>query len=211
MKPYYQDDLVTLYHGDCKKIIPHIPPVDLILTDPPYGITWNGRKDQEPGVEQYRNIPEEENFESLAAVMAMMKHTKNAAIFGLQKTPSLIPYRGAWVLWDKRGQRERGSTWGSPIEQIWVSKSLKADKIYEIRHSMRLNANGGERVHPKERPIELSERIIKDIFPEVEVVFDPFAGSGTTLLAAKMLGKKAIGIEIEECYCNVTASRLSRE
>lgn len=100
---------------------------------------------------------------------------------------------------------------GSAFELAWTSRKSGFDQMFRVLHGGVVNKNGGKRIHPTEKPITLMLQIIEKIYPDVGVVLDPFSGSGTTLRAAKDLRKKAIGIEIEERYCELTANRLRQE
>lgn len=99
---------------------------------------------------------------------------------------------------------------GASFELAWTNCTSGFGKMYRIMHGGVVNANGGARLHPTEKPIELMRRIILDYGP-AQRILDPFMGSGTTLRAAKDLERCAIGIEIEERYCEVAAKRLEQE
>ena len=100
---------------------------------------------------------------------------------------------------------------GIAFELAWTSRTHGFDKMFRVLHGGVVNANDGKRVHPTEKPISLLREIIATIFDEARIILDPFMGSGTTLRAAKDLGRKAIGIEIEERYCEMAAKRMAQE
>ena len=201
MKPYYEDDAVTIYHGDCREILPTLPPVDLVLTDPPYGIlaetgsaatrrssgnTTNGHMDWDiaPTATEMNSI--------LSAGM-------DAAIWGgchLELPPTY-----GYLVWDKQID---GLNFGE-VEFCWTTGKF-APRIHRERA---VNIDNGTKKHPTQKPISLM-RWTATFFPDAQTILDPFMGSGTTLRAAKDLGRKAIGIEIEERYCEIAAKRMSQ-
>ena len=112
-------------------------------------------------------------------------------------------------MWDKRkADGSSDKVFGWPFELAWCSKD-RFGKIYRIQHGGYLNADGKmRRKHPTQKPVKLMKALLLD-FPTSKSILDPFMGSGTTLLAAKQLGRKCIGIEIEEKYCEIAAKRLN--
>lgn len=214
MKPYYQDDYVTLYHGDCRDILPHLKPVDLVLTDPPYGIGYvpGGNK---PGATKYNVIANDQNTKIVEELFKYYNAISSWCVFGANNFPHLLPHRGRWICWDKRCSEKADRMLGSPFELAWSNRKSGYDRMYRILHGGVVNANGvngkGPRFHPTEKPILLMQRIIEQDYQKAQIILDPFAGSGTTLIAAKRLGRKAIGIELEEKYCEIVVKRLRQE
>jgi DNA modification methylase len=97
---------------------------------------------------------------------------------------------------------------GSPFELAWSNQTTGFDRIYRVMHGGVVNSDGGNRVHPTQKPIKLMESILIDYSVAGELIVDPFLGSGTVAIAAKRLGRKAIGIEISEKYCALAVDRL---
>jgi len=205
MKPYYQDSAVTIYHGDCREILPTLPKVDLVLTDPPYGIghLWVGgfkssgwaksAKSKDVRNEWDKTIPAPEVFE------AILKAAPLVCIWGGNYFP-LPPSRG-WLVWEKP---ERNFTLAE-AELAWTNK----DMVIRVWNGPRGEAG---RVHPTQKPEALMRWCVDKMkTPESATILDPFMGSGTTLRAAKDLGRKAIGIELEEKYCEIAAKRMAQE
>ena len=199
MTPYYQDDLVTIYHGDCREWMPE---ADLLLTDPPYGIGRDGQTATtggHGGRKGYDHLGWDKQRPERATFDAMRAATSEQVIWGGNYFADMLPPTGGWLVWDK-GQRINQSDG----ELAWTSRQ-GALRIF-IRNRVALMQDGA--VHPTQKPLSLM-RWVLSMFPGS--VLDPFAGSGSTLVAAKDLGRRAIGIEIEERYCEIAAQRCSQE
>jgi len=204
VKPYYEHAGITIYHGDCfsdknreirvSRIWETVRPFSLLLTDPPYGIDLKRADivgDQHPF-----------NSGHLSC--------RPAIIWGANNFSTQLPF-GGWLCWDKRCSVEADRMYGSAFELAWCSEETKF-KMFRCLHGGVVNADGAneKRFHPTQKPLALMKWCI-GLFPDAETIFDPYMGSGTTLLAAKDLGRRAIGIEIEEKYCEIAAKRLSQE
>ena len=213
--PYYERNGITIFHGDCRDILPHLPPVDLVLTDPPYGIgvdTDNSRFTCGPagniakrgnGVGSANGAPvigDDQPFDP-SFLTTVGEHQ---IIWGWHNFPDKLP-RGACLIWLKRYDEAFG-TFLSDAETAWMSKG---HGVYCCR-DLSNNAIANERVHPTQKPVSLM-RWCLNFFPDADLILDPFMGSGTTLRAAKDLGRRAIGIEIEEHYCEIAVKRLAQE
>jgi len=204
MKPYYQDSAVTIYHGDCRDIVPTLDKFDLLLTDPPYGIGEHGGKCRTRGIKipnhekmNWDNkVPEKEIFNILR------EKTIHQIIWGGNYFADMLPASRCWLYWDKL----MGGDF-SDGELAWTS----FDKVLK-KFTM---ANKGQKnQHPTQKPLELMTWCIEFYKPENyewQTILDPFAGSGTTGRAAKDLGRKATLIEMEEKYCEIAAKRMEQE
>ena len=225
MKPYYQDSAVTIYHGDCREILPTLPKVDLVLTDPPYGIGYkSGYSD---------------NFEKIVGddgtldVVGCIKQTlgcllngKHLYVFGRWDLAGLPIGPSAELVWDKEkfGMGNLELPWGPQHEIITFAVHLtrpaarKAERggltarmrRGSVLRSLRPNAARVNR-HPTEKPVDILRQMIESSSLFGNTALDPFMGSGSTLEAAKLEGRKAIGIEIEEKYCEIAAQRMAQE
>jgi site-specific DNA-methyltransferase (adenine-specific) len=205
VKPYYQDDAVTIYHGDCREFFPEIIPLhhfDAVLTDPPYGVSYEGYE------ERWEAIVGDHSDE--LARWLVGQGFPCLVTFGAHEFPHLLTPGGRWWCWDKRLTEQADKMFGSPFELAW-SPSTGKNVMLRCLHGGLVNANdpGYGRSHPTEKPVALLRQILS--YLPAGAVFDPFAGSGTTLRAAKDLGRKAIGIEIEERYCEIAAKRCAQE
>ena len=206
MDPYYSDDAVTIYHGDCRDILLTLT-FDVVVTDPPYGIGYQQK------IETGRDwgTISGDGSDALARWVIEAVHPTPMLVFGANHFPSALPEPGRWVCWDKRVVEAADRMLGSPFELAWMNGPDKAGFMYRIQHGGGVNADGhGRRVHPTQKPVTLMNRIIEDHFP-TGVIADPFMGAGSTLRAAKDLGRRAVGIEIEERYCAAAVARLAQE
>ena len=217
--PYYQDDHVTIYHGDCLELIDDLA-FDVMVTDPPYGIGYEQTFDT---TTRWDRIAGDESSK-LAEAMIAIVHPTPMLVFGINHFPHALPVPGRWVCWDKRCDENADRMLGSPFELAWLNSEDKAGYMFRIQHGGVVNAdsmkgNNAARSHPTQKPVLLMRRLLAEIphllmpdgFAHESVVLDPFMGSGTTLRAAKDLGRKAIGVEIEERYCEIAAKRLGQE
>jgi len=194
MKPYYQDQSVTIYHGDCRQIVPQLGNFDLLLTDPPYGL-------------------------SIAANPVRQKHDKKAwddsvpprwfLEYAIHKTTHSIVWGGnyytlepskCFLIWDKEQPQDFTL---AMVEQAWSNLNMPA-KMFKRR------VIGYNKQHPTQKPVELMQWCI-NLAGDVQTILDPFAGSGTTGRAAKDLGKQAVLIEMDEHYCEIAAQRMAQE
>jgi site-specific DNA-methyltransferase (adenine-specific) len=207
VKPYYEESGIVIYNADCREVLPSLPKVDLVLTDPPYGINYvrggGGR-----GKHNRRNdIPVTGDTEPFDP--AVWLAFPEVILWGANHYARRLP-ESRWLAWDKLDGLEAYDDF-SDVEFAWRSGGAGKDRIF--RYMWKGICQAGEkfpRVHPTQKP-EALMRWCLNLAPNAQVVFDPFMGSGTTLRAAKDLGRKAIGIEIEERYCEIAANRLRQE
>jgi len=217
MKPYYQDKWVTIYHGDCREILPTLEPVDLVLTDIPYNISQKsaGLRRLDYGEWDKQKGTEKEWFDAFS-----MRFKQTAIVF-CHKTQfsDLIK----WFI--EIGASTRTLIWHKPnptiinCEKLYIEATeLMAyaklpNALYkpDYKHNIFEYVSPVDRQHPTQKPIELLQELILDTTEPNYSVLDPFFGSGTTLFAAKKLNRYSIGIEIEEKYCEIAAKRCSQE
>ena len=240
MTPYYQDEAVTIYHGDCREVLPTLEKADHVISDPPYAVlvvntSARGRTDGERAKGAtvnatrrdlgYQGVTDDDRnglgseFARLAkrwVIVFCDAESLTAWRVALEASGRLRHIRmGAWVspactpqfTGDRPGTgweaceiahapgRSRWNGGGEPA--VWiVNRPVNGSRD-------RLEAN-----HPTPKPVELFTTLIQQFTDPGETILDPFMGSGTTLVAAKRLGRKAIGIERELKYCEVAANRL---
>jgi site-specific DNA-methyltransferase (adenine-specific) len=212
MKPYYEHAGIVIYNADCREVLPTLGPVDLVLTDPPYGINLNPDNSRFSG----GNNPQvrSKGFGKAGRQIAnddkpfdpafLTAYGNYQIVWGWNNYPQSFP-AGACLVWLKRNDEAFGS-FLSDAETAWMSKG---HGVY-CRRDLSNNAIALERAHPTQKPVGLMKWCMS-FFPKAESILDPFMGSGTTLVAAKNLGRRAIGIELEERYCEIAAKRLSQE
>lgn len=194
MKPYYEHKGIVIYHGDCREVLPELE-ADAVVTDPPYGLKFR---------ETYwdAEIPK---WLELARSMSPL------VIFTTAPTTLWDYPRPNWVLcWARPAAMSRTSygTFNHWTPVVVYGKG-KWNPDFKSIHAMVVGNENAGLQHPSPKPEELMRWLIEGT--EAQTILDPFMGSGTTLRAAKDLGRRAIGIEIEERYCEIAAKRLSQE
>ena len=198
MKPYYQDEWVTIYHGDCREILPTLEKVDLVLTDPPYGI---GKAEWDS---EYPPWCEDLAFSVAPTVCIMV---------GQWNLPQCIKQMGDRYTWVYAGYKPAAMTLG----RVGINKWLPAVVGGEVKNrgcdakQFKYYIDGeviGE--HPCQKPLGFVRWLISELTEIDNTILDIFMGSGTTLRAAKDLNRKCIGIEINEKYCEIAAKRCSQ-
>ena len=210
-KPYYEDDAVTIYHGDAREILPSLPQVDLVLTDPPYGVNTDSTRftDSARGVRGYEHLrkphPALAGWEEVD-LETLFRHSAQI-IWSSNHFKDQLPSGGGWLVWDKRAHN--GHSLLSDGELAWMSKGTGVKIFDHVWHGFARASENSEHYHPTQKPVALMKWCLH-FFPNARTVLDPFMGSGTTLRAAKDLGRKAIGIEIEERYCEIAANRMAQ-
>jgi DNA modification methylase len=198
---YYQDEWATIYHGDCREVLPTLEPVDLLLTDPPYGVNADrDRKSQKHGWVDYGSTGWDKERPSIELIELCISKGSRAIVWG-GNFFALAP-RGGWLIWDKM-QRDFSL---SDCELAWTSEN-RASRVFSFSRSAALQDG---KQHPTQKPLALMKWCIKQMLP-CGSILDPFMGSGTTLRAAKDLGIKCVGVELEERYCEIAAKRLAQE
>jgi site-specific DNA-methyltransferase (adenine-specific) len=201
---YYDDGQITLYCGDCREF-PQWTDADVLVTDPPYGIP-EGRLGA--GRREYAL------WDSIAVrdeALALWGD-RPRAVFGTPKTAA-PEHRGSPLIWDKGespGMGDHTWPWGLSYELIYVNgdgwSGKRRSSILRSGHS---SSAAGQIGHPTPKPVALMEALIEYAPPGV--IADPFAGSGSTLIAARNLGRQAVGVELDEKYCELIVSRLSQQ
>ena len=203
--PYYQDDAVTLYCADCRDILPLLPKVDLVLTDPPYGIDYDtSHKKYKDAIARDAVIGDNVPFDA-----SHLPPLGDCILWGGNCFFSSLPPSMFWLCWCKTS-RDDVNIRQADIELAWTN-CIRRSRIF---HHFWIGAykkseSGIRNYHPTQKPIALMKWCIK-IAPKSNLILDPYCGSGTTLVAAKQLGRKAIGIEIEEHYCRIAVERLKQ-
>jgi len=205
LTPYASGKDWTLYHGDCLEVLPTLTGIDAVVTDPPYGLNWIGH---DLTTLEWVGIAGDTGTLDIGWILRM---ECVVIAFGANCYPHALPHRGRWICWDKRVNENADRMLGSPFELAWTNKTSGYDKIYRVMHGGVVNADGWgiKRVHPTQKPVILMERIIDDYTKQSDTIADPFTGSGTTGVACIRTGRKFIGIELDEGYCEIAAKRMT--
>lgn len=214
MKPYYSDDLVTLYHADCLEHPDLWTGSDVLVTDPPYGMGWTGGA-KRVSTDSAR-VLNDHTTDARDQVLSAWGNNKPALVFGTWRQPRPTGVKEI-ITWLKN-QMTSGDLslpWGPSHEEIYVlgdwtdnAKTLRQRAFVEAK--VVPYGKGHERDHPTPKPVDLMEWLLERCNPAWTVA-DPFAGSGSTLVAAKALGRKAVGVELEEKYCEIAARRCAQD
>jgi site-specific DNA-methyltransferase (adenine-specific) len=205
------DYLNQVICGDCHEVMKGIPDksVDLVLTDPPYGIsinkkancfgssTDNSRKATNETWDDF--IPGPEYFNEIFRI------SKNQIVFGANYFWENFYSNGCYIIWDKRGNLPDVPF--APTEFAWTSFRKQSKKYTFINHGF-INDGTEKTGHPTAKPYQVISAIIRDFTETAHIILDPFFGSGTTGVAAKLLGRQFIGIEISEKYCEIARKRI---
>lgn len=214
MKPYYEEAGITIYHGDCRDVGID---ADVVLTDPPYGVSWNCQRSgfntsrKDGGFSKWMRDSE---FPPIAnddgsLDLAFLLRYPTAMICGGNYYP--FPPTKCWIVWDKRDGISPNDQ--ADAELMWTNLD-KPTRLYRHMWSGLLRA-GEENVarsaklHPHQKPVGLGLFAL-NYAKAKGVVYDPFMGSGSFIVAAKRMGLQAIGIELEEKYCEIAAKRLAQ-
>ena len=224
-QPYYQDESVTIYNADCREVLPTLDKVDLVLTDPPFSEYTHVNAKSNRGIGHgnraidFQPIDFQEIFNLFSScgkicdgwLVSFLDHSHIARMEIEAPEPWEFMRFGVWVK-------------TNPMPQISADRPANGwDGILYMRNGVtkpRWNGGGvngnyigptiNDGVHPTGKPIVFLKKIVQWFTSSGDTILDPFMGSGTTLRAAKDLNRKAIGIEIEERYCEIAAQRMSQ-
>jgi DNA modification methylase len=238
VKPYYESGGITIYHGDCREILPAITGVDVVITDPPYSQhthnkQWIGSALTNQGAKRVAMAHKGLGFDPLtdelrAFAATQFERLSRRWVITFCDLEMITDWKDAVeavgleyiraCVWDKVDSAPQftGDRPASGAE-VFVCAHRPGKKVWNgggRRNVFRCPVNGkekGSKPHPSTKPLGLMLDIVGLFSLEGETVLDPFMGSGTTLRACKDLGRKAIGIELEEKYCEIAAGRLAQE
>ena len=234
MTPYYADESVQIFHGDCRTILPTLDPVDHVITDPPYAARAMKNARSGESIKQRRDGKVYDfGYESLTDELRTA--VAQLTIAGVRRWALFWCDLESFHLWKTAvesagGRYVRGGIWTREhaAPQFSGDRPAQGVEACVIAHTagVKLRWNGGgmpaawvgpivnindiSRQHTSPKPEWLMSRLVTDFTDPEETILDPFMGSGTTLVAAKRLGRKAIGIELEEKYCEIAVKRLAQ-
>jgi len=213
--PYYEDDRCTIYHADCFAVLPCIT-FDVFVTDPPYGVALgkSAGSGGKHGLQREGYSMLTDSFDEWLGLVPPVMHMitrrakRGAAFTGphINEQPKAAAIGGVYCP-AASGRHSWGFKTFLPVLFYGTAPNLHKGAKPNTLHS---NATADKNGHPCPKPTEWMRWLVSLVAEESDVVVDPFMGSGTTLVAAKLDGRRAIGIEIEEQYCEIAAKRLSQ-
>lgn len=217
-EPYYADEWVTIYHADCRELLPMIE-AGLVIADPPYGVnerTERRRAGRGSTMAPARDFPRIHGDDSPFDPAHLLGRPR-LILWGANHYAERLPASPSWIVWDKlaglSSRRDRGfndngdaelawSNLGGPVRLIphrWMGMFRDTEKERHLH------------LHPTQKPVAVMAALIRAFSRPGETIIAPYLGSGPEIVAAKALGHRAIGIEIEERYCEVAANRCRQE
>jgi DNA modification methylase len=216
VEPYYDHGGIQIYHADCREVLPGLEQVDkakiICITDPPYGVK------RDKGFEGFggfgtpikRRRYEDDNWDSdrpsSDTFRLILSCCDLAIIWGGNFFADMLPQGTHWISWDKL---QTMPTFGD-CELAWTNSPRKSVSKIVVEWNG-LIGKKDQRFHPTQKPLQLMSWCVSQYSKDADIILDPFCGAGTSLVAAKDLGRRAIGIELEERYCEIAAKRLSQE
>lgn len=236
MRPYYDDGAVQIYYGDCREVLPSLGPVDHFVTDPPYSThthakQWIGSALTDDGKARVSTAHKELGFDPLSEELRGFVAVQGAKMcrrwfLAFTDIESVFDWRRSVLtagmdyvracIWDKVDSAPQftGDRPAASAEAIVVAHA-KGKKAWNggggrgvFRHAV--NAERGSKPHPSTKPEPLMRELVSLFTDAGDLIVDPFAGSGTTAVAAKRLGRRCILIEQQEKYCEIAAKRLAQ-
>lgn len=196
MKPYYEDSHVTIYHADCREVLPQLSDIGVVLADPPYGVAL--RRGDSRNVDRVRGDGGPFDPSHLIGYPCVL--------WGANAYANRLPASVGWLVWDKTHHEKSRH---SQAEVAWTN-FVKGIRVHrEAYHGFMRRADGWLR--PTQKPVRLFKWILALPWtPTAGLVVDPYMGSGPAVVAAKDMGRHAVGIEIEERYCDIAANRCAQ-
>jgi site-specific DNA-methyltransferase (adenine-specific) len=209
MSLVYSDEYVSLYHGDCRDHLEWLS-ADVLITDPPYGMDYVSNSSKYGATDP---IAGDSDIQLRNDVLRLWDRSRAALVFGTWRIPRPLNDIRQLIIWDKGDSPGMGDLtlpWGPAHEEIYVFgdgwSGKRRPNVYRVPTLP--PAAGYRPDHPTPKPVALMEQLIE--YAPAGVVADPFAGSGSTLVAARNQGRQAIGVEVSEKYCQVIIDRLSQ-
>jgi len=214
LPPYYQDEFTAIYNCDSLTAIVALRPSKseiVIVTDPPYGKQFARGKNAIGRIkeinEKFENLDWDKNTPSKEYFNAMFESSSHQIVFGANYFWENFYSTNGLIIWDKVVDFNNEASPFADCELAWTSYN-KVAKIYRLRNQGFVTDVKEEKQHPTQKPEALMIKILEDYTTQADIICDPFMGSGTTLVAAKSLGRKAIGMEINTKYCEIAVKRL---
>lgn len=210
MKPYYDEGGIVIYHGDCREIAASMTSfTGLVLTDPPYGIAHptNYAERGRGSLARCRDYPPVHNDDRSIDPAWLLSIGSARIIWGGNYYADKLPPMSGWLVWDKERPDDLDQ---ATCELAWTD-CVKGVRRFRWLWNGMIRAGKDALEHPTQKPEALMRWCMSLRWTEqYSEILDPYMGSGTTLRAAKDMGRRAIGIEIEERYCEIAAKRLAQ-
>lgn len=222
MKPYYEEDGIVIYHGDCREVLPTLGPVDLVLTDPPYGVYLEAKRQKQrgggvisrDGRYSFDDTPDYISSVVIPVIRDCIERARRVVLTPGTRNLWLYPPAddvGCFFSAAGTGMGRWGFTCMQPILYYGSDPYLEnCEGSRPNSHGQTYPNDANQINHPCAKPMKMWRWLTNRSSASDDTILDPFMGSGTTLRAAKDLGRKAIGIELEEKYCEIAAKRLSQ-
>lgn len=204
--PYYDQDGITIYHTDCCDILPAIEPstVNLVLTDPPYGMAYKPKR----GADGSKRWSEGVRGDRKPFDPTQILSYERVICFGANWYADKLPPSGGWIVWDKTPKGIKEGFMYSHAELAWTNLMGRVQKF-----SLQWGGEARDHephLHPTQKPVALMRWIIERWTEPGDLVLDPYMGSGPVAQACSELGRRYIGIELDEQYCEVAVKRLQQ-
>jgi DNA modification methylase len=214
MTPYYEHAGITIYHGDCRDVVESFgwhwaeKPFDLMLTDPPYGITsWTATGGNSLTPSEAVDVSRWDQRVDAETLSSLINLAKYSIVWGGNYYADILGAFRTPLIWHK--QQPDGMHYAQ-AELAWTNFDYGSARVLSL--GIAQGDTKGQRDHPTQKVTEVMEWAIRQVRPAPRRgILDPFMGSGTTLRAAKNLGYRCVGIEIDERYCETAARRLQQE
>lgn len=205
--PYYADDVVTLYHGDCRDVLPSIDPasVSLLLTDPPYGMDYKPLR----GSDGSKRWVDGVKGDAKAFDPRHLLVYKRIVLWGANWYADKLPPSGGWIVWDKTPKGAKRGFHASHAELAWTNFSGSVQK-FALQWGGEAR-NNEPHLHPTQKPVGLMRWIVENWTKPGELVLDPYMGSGPVAEACRDLRRRYIGIELDHRFCDAAARRLQQD
>ena len=214
MTPYFDDGQCVIYHGDCRDVLPTLGKFDLLLTDPPYGLNIETRNSTNKRDRNFIARDHDPVFgdDRPFDPSHLLGISDAKILWGANNYASKLPDSPCWLAWDRKCQQASNSTITDVELACVIGHRFKTVRIF--RHLwagyQRASEIGLRSVHPTQKPVALMAWCLS-FFPDAQTVIDPYMGSGPVARACKDAGRRYVGIEIEERYCEIAAKRLSQQ
>ena len=212
MVPYYDRDGITIYHADCRDVLPSIDPdsVDLLLTDPPYGIGYDTDATERIGSGKWawggKRYAKVHGDDAPFAPAALLRFGR-CVLWGANNYAARLPDSSSWLVWDRKFHASRSAD----AELAWTNLGGTVRVFAHLWDGYKRDSELGFHVHPTQKPVALMRWIIDRWTKPGDLVLDPYMGSGPIAQACHELGRRYIGIELVEDYCKVAVSRLAQQ